>query len=290
MKIGTSLPKLHKLTPQVIELAKQFDVVSPLDWLCPVVLVFEGVTTQHQVLKELSGYVEVRGHALITCKHEYLPTIWGGACRGKDWESQKVNLSFDQQKALFLNHIISTIRRFPSIKKWDLLTGNVKANGTLRFNCLEECLDRAIVADASKSYYLDELLCTDFSRWKKIISMASNENIGGIGIQVHVHNNTDFKETFNLLEKVLKLANAANIKVDLSEVGYWTLPDDEADKPKVKSFITTIKNMGIDYNVQELIWWGLRPYHLFNLQTTPRIISLFDRELNPTFVYDTLKG
>jgi GH35 family endo-1,4-beta-xylanase len=290
MKLGTCLPKLRKITPDIIKLAKQFDVVSPLDWLCPVVLVFEGVTTQHQILKDLSGFTEVRGHALIPCKQEYLPTIWGGTCRGKDWNSQKVSLSLDQQKALFLNHIINTVRRFPSIKKWDLLAGNVKANGNLRFNFLEECLDRAIIADASKSYYLDELLCTSFSRWKKIISMASNENIGGIGIQVHVHNNTDFKETFTLLEKVLKLAKAANIKVDLSEVGYWTVPDETEDTAKVKSFVSTIKSMALDYNVQDFIWWGLTPYQQLNLQNTPKIISLFDTDFNPTIVYNTLIG
>lgn len=287
MRIGTCLPKLRRINPDIINLAKQFQVVAPLDWLCPSTLVFDGVTTQHDIIKALRN-TDIRGHALIPCKDEYVPTIWGGRCRGKDWAGQKVNLALDQKKSLMLNHVINTIRRFPSVKKWDLMTGNVKPNGQLRYAFLEELLNRAIIADPNKKYYLDELLCTTLSRWKTIFSLASRENIAGVGIQVHVHNGTNLDETFKLLEKVLKLAIASNISIDLSEVGYWITPDTEPDEIKLKRFTTTIKRLAEDYNVKDFIWWGLVPYCQTNLQNDPKIVAMYDGSLNPTIVYDIL--
>lgn len=287
MQLGSCLPKLKRLNPKVLQLATQFDVVSPLDWLCPSVLVYEGITTQYDVIKAL-GNTRLRGHCLIAAKDEYLLTIWGGRCRGKDWAGQRVNLSKSQQKAIILNHTQNTIRKFPRVQKWDLIAGNVKPNGQLRFDYVEELLDVAIIANPSKQYYLDELLCTSFTRWEKIISMASNENIGGVGIQIHANNKTNLTATFKLLEKVLKLAEASNVSVDLSEVGYWDTEEEPAKESRLIEFIETIVNLASDYNVRDFIWWGLIPYAQHHLLSSPRIVPLFDRDLNPTIVMDNL--
>jgi GH35 family endo-1,4-beta-xylanase len=287
MQLGACLPKLNRLNPKVLKLATQFDVVSPLDWLCPSVLVYEGITTQYDVIKAL-GNTRLRGHCLIAAKEEYLPTIWGGRCRGKNWAGQRVNLSKSQQKAVIINHTKNTIRKFPSVQKWDLIAGNVKPNSQFRFEFVEELLDAAIIANPNKKYYLDELLCTSYSRWENIIKLASNENIGGVGIQIHANNKTDFKATFKLLKRVLKLANSSNVNVDLSEVGYWDTDEEPAKDLRVAEFINTIVNLSLDYNVKDFIWWGLIPYAQKNLLSSPRIVPLFDLNLNPTIVLENL--
>jgi GH35 family endo-1,4-beta-xylanase len=249
--------------------------------------VYEGITTQYDVIKAL-GNTKLRGHCLIAAKDEYLPTIWGGRCRGKDWAGQKVNLSQSQQKAILLNHTQNTIRKFPSVQKWDLIAGNVKPNGQLRFDYLDELLDAAIIANPGKQYYLDELLCTSFTRWEKILQLASNENIGGIGIQIHANNQTDLKATFKLLKKVLKLAKAAKIKVDLSEVGYWETGVEPAKELRLIEFTKTVVNLALDYDVNDFIWWGLVPYVQDHLLNFPRIVALYDKDLNPTIVQKTI--
>ena len=287
MKLGSCLPKLRLLSPEVLKLASTLDIVSPLDWLTPSVLVFEGITDQHKILKAL-GKTEVRGHCLIACKEEYIPTIWGGRCRGKEWAGQRVNVAKSQKKALMLNHIKSTIQRFPSVNKWDLMMGNVKPNGELRFNFLDDFISRAIATNPSKSYYLDELLCTSFSRWKTILNLASQEHIAGVGIQIHVNNQTDLANTFDLLKKVLKLAKASNINVDLSEVGYWHSETEPADQSRLVEFTKTLVNIALDYNVHDFIWWGLVHYYQAHLMNQPRITPLFDSDLNPTIVQETL--
>lgn len=285
MKIGVALPRLKRCTGGVIALAKLFDVVTPIDWLCPSTLVFDGVTTQRSIISQMQS---VRGHCLVPAKPNYMPTLWGGLCRGKHWKIPKQQLTQQEKLAVIEGYITQTIQRFPEIREWDLVAGNVRADRKLRIPEWEKLLDRAIIANPRNTYWLDELLCTSYKRWAAILAMTANENIAGVGIQIHANRETDIDRTLQLLERVLALASQLNTAVNLSEVGYWGTPNQQWDEGHVTMFATGVRQLGELYRARCLVWWGLVPMMLLNHVQHPYALALYDRELQPTFLHSCL--
>jgi len=285
MKIGCAIPRLKKCKDDVIQLASTFPVVTPVDWLCPSTLVFDGATRQHSIIGQMQ---HVRGHCLIAAKPAYMPSIWGGNCKGLNWAAPRQNLSSAQQLAVLENHISQTVKRFRQVTEWDLIAGNVRADGHLRIPEWKRLLERAVVANPNNTYWLDELLCTSYPRWLKIAEMASDENIAGVGIQVHANASTDVDKTLAFLERVLKLTTLTKTPVNLSEIGYWSPVDTTPDTGHVKAFVEGVKQLGEQYEAQTLIWWGLVSFYLHTHLNKPEVLALFDRDRNPTFIHDIL--
>jgi len=286
MKLGVSLPKLNRVNDTVIALGQQFDYVTPIDWLCPAHIAFHGVTTHHQIL---SQFKEVHGHCLIPAKDVYLPIQWGGKCKGDSSQRQQ-HLQHSEKKQIYQNHINFMLNEFPTIQNWDIVSANLTPSGEIRIPFWRDLLDYAILQKPFHSYWLDEILCTSFSRWKKILSYAQSPAIKGVGIQLHLTAQTQLKPTLVLLEKVLHLASQSGIKTRISELGYWYARNHEPDMNLACNAVQRIKNLCTAYNVESMTWWGLVPSCAYHLMGSPRMLELFDKKGNPTPLLDVWKS
>lgn len=288
MDIGICLPKLNQITPQVLAIANNFDVVSTLDWLAPSHLVFNGITAQPDVLSKL-GSARVRGHCLYPAKRVYQPTLWGGSVRGRRGRTlHALNIPASQKKALVLDHVETTVRKFKSIRQWDLVLANVKAAGELRCPWWREILDRAVVARPNNEYHLSEVLGTSKERWDTIFDLTSHGAIAGLGVQVHASPATDLDRTLGLLEYVAAEAHRRRIKLSLSEVGYYRNPGEKVNPSHVEDFLSTVYKLGATYNVKDFIWWGLLNHIKVHFYPNIEYLGLLTEDCKPTFIYHLL--
>lgn len=286
MKLGVSLPKLKHVDDVVISLGQQFDYVTPIDWLCPSHIAFHGITTQHKIL---SQFDVVHGHCLIPAKDVYLPTQWGGKCKGNVSDRQR-HLQLSEKKAIYQSHIDFMLNEFTTITSWDIVAANLTPTGHVRIPYWKDLLDHAIIQKPFNHYWLDELICTSLSRWQNILSFAQNPSIEGVGIQLHLTSQTQLNPTLDLLEKVLHLASQSGIKIRISELGFWYARNHTPDIEFACNAVTRIKELCTRYNVDSMTWWGLVPSCAYHQMSSPRMLELFDKNGNPSPLFDVWKS
>lgn len=280
MRIGVChLPARGNLSsgyvrPDDYELLKPFDFYTPCGYLCPDRLIEKRSLTL-DALQQLKG-LTVHGHALVPCRFEHTPQLWGGYLgKGRYYLPATAEL-----RQLKTNHLLDTLLAFPDIEEWTVTLETFNGAAIPRDRYWGNYYEIAKNSRPYKRYVMSEVLGTSLDRWLKIFDQieALPSKPDELGIQIHARYPHDFTSEddythANLLQAVIE---RSPIPVRLSEVCLWR-EDSHVAWSIATKFLDTLYHLARHYDVTSLTWWHWGNKQYWNLPGSPKGVPVVYR-------------